>query len=96
MQDFAGSEKVRSRKIALIKKLGEQETVEALVVNFKRELGNSIEIPLPARKQPNPTSIHVFPRPPTSAFLKMQEKGFTTARAVFRLRCSSPFGKDRG
>ena len=42
----AEAKKYEQEKMALIKKLGEQRTVEELVVNFKRELGNSIEIPL--------------------------------------------------
>ena len=61
------AKRYEAEKIALIKKLGEQETVEALEVNFKRELGNNIEIPLPARKQPNPTSQYtssLVPPPP--------------------------------
>lgn len=40
------AKKYEAEKIALIKKLGEQRSVEELVVNFKRELGSSIEIPL--------------------------------------------------
>ena len=40
----AEAKKYEQEKMALIKKLGEQRTVEELVVNFKRELGNSVEI----------------------------------------------------
>ena len=41
---LAEAKKYEQEKMALIKKLGEQRTVEELVVNFKRELGNSVEI----------------------------------------------------
>ena len=43
---LAEAKKYEQEKMALIKKLGEQRSVEELVVNFKRELGNSIEVPL--------------------------------------------------